>query len=197
MRSRMKGLGAALAVAAVLALIVAACAGRGDDGGGDGVASLSAATSTTAAGGNGGQTKDPQDAALEFAKCMRANGVPDFPDPQIENGGASIRIGPGEDVNPRDPKVRKAHEACRGKLVAGGQGPAPDDPAMEAAALEFAKCMRANGVPDFPDPQTEAAGGPGLLIGPDSGIDPNSPTFKAAEKTCRPKLNMPSREENP
>jgi hypothetical protein len=196
MRSRMKGLGAALAVAAVLALIVAACAGRGDDGGGDGVASLSGATSTTAAGGNDGQARNPQDAALEFARCMRANGVPEFPDPQFEDGGL-IRIGPGEGPKPGDPRLRKAQQACRGKLLAGGVGRGPADPAMQAAELEFAKCMRANGVPDFPDPQTEEAGGPGLLIGPDSGIDPNSPAFKAAQKACRSKLVAPSREANP
>jgi len=38
--------------------------------------------------------------------------------------------------------------------------------------LAFARCMRAHGVPKFPDP-----GGP---IGPGSGFDPGSPSFQAA-----------------
>ncbi len=42
-------------------------------------------------------------------------------------------------------------------------------------SLAFARCMRAHGVPDFPDPN----GQPGQL-GPGSGIDPNSPQFQSA-----------------
>ena len=41
--------------------------------------------------------------------------------------------------------------------------------------VEFAKCMRANGVPNFPDP----TGTPGQL-GPDSGVDPGAPAYLAA-----------------
>ena len=41
--------------------------------------------------------------------------------------------------------------------------------------IEFAKCMRANGVPSFPDPTGE----PGQL-GPNSGVDPGSPAYLAA-----------------
>lgn len=41
--------------------------------------------------------------------------------------------------------------------------------------LAFARCMRANGVPAFPDPN-----GQGGQLGPGSGIDPSSPQFQAA-----------------
>jgi hypothetical protein len=41
--------------------------------------------------------------------------------------------------------------------------------------VDFAKCMRANGVPNFPDPNGQAG-----QLGPDSGIDPNSPQFQSA-----------------
>ncbi|WP_203922994.1 hypothetical protein [Rugosimonospora africana] len=48
--------------------------------------------------------------------------------------------------------------------------------------VEFAACMRAHGVPNFPDPN----GQPGQL-GPNSGIDPGSPQFQAAiNGPCRP-----------
>jgi len=46
---------------------------------------------------------------------------------------------------------------------------------------EFAECMRANGVPNFPDPTGE----PGQL-GPDSGIDPGSQAYRdAIDGPCR------------
>jgi type IV secretory pathway TrbL component len=41
--------------------------------------------------------------------------------------------------------------------------------------VAFAECMRAHGVPKFPDPN-----GSGTELGPDSGIDPTSATFQAA-----------------
>jgi hypothetical protein len=48
-------------------------------------------------------------------------------------------------------------------------------------AAKFAACMRKHGVPNFPDPSGRGA----LTIGPSSGIDLNSPTFQAAQQTCR------------
>lgn len=42
-------------------------------------------------------------------------------------------------------------------------------------SLAFARCMRAHGVPDFPDPDGQAG-----QLGPGSGIDPNSPQFQSA-----------------
>ena len=54
-----------------------------------------------------------------------------------------------------------------------------------AAAIAFAKCMRSNGVPNFPDPtfQTGPGGGLGVRIG-GPGIDPSSPAFKSAQQAC-------------
>ncbi|MGH3191316.1 MAG: hypothetical protein ACRDPY_20580 [Streptosporangiaceae bacterium] len=42
-------------------------------------------------------------------------------------------------------------------------------------SLAFARCMRAHGVPNFPDPNGQAG-----QLGPASGIDPSSPRFQAA-----------------
>jgi hypothetical protein len=42
--------------------------------------------------------------------------------------------------------------------------------------------MRKNGVLNFPDPQLTPGGR--LLIRITSDVDPNSPTFKAAQKKC-------------
>jgi hypothetical protein len=48
-------------------------------------------------------------------------------------------------------------------------------------SLAFARCMRAHGVPKFPDPNSSAA-----QLGPGSGVNPASSTFQAAlNGSCR------------
>jgi hypothetical protein len=60
------------------------------------------------------------------------------------------------------------------------------DPAdTQEAVLAFAACMRENGV-DMADPTFDADGNMegGLGFGPDSGIDPRSDEFQAAQEAC-------------
>lgn len=47
------------------------------------------------------------------------------------------------------------------------------------AGIKVADCMRSHGVPNFPDP---SHGGGGIQL--PSGINPQSPAFQAAQKTC-------------
>ena len=56
-----------------------------------------------------------QDKMLEFAKCMRDNGV-DFPDPDFSGGGGRIQIGGPGGIDPSS------------KDVPGGPGGLPVDP---------------------------------------------------------------------
>jgi hypothetical protein len=57
-----------------------------------------------------------------------------------------------------------------------GQGAGnPGQRSSGSYSLAFTKCMRAHGVPDFPDPDGQAG-----QLGPGSGIDPNSPQFQSA-----------------
>jgi hypothetical protein len=51
----------------------------------------------------------------------------------------------------------------------------------ESGGRAFAACMRSHGVPNFPDPSS----GGGINIGPRSGINPDSPQFQSAERTCQ------------
>ncbi|MDQ3728186.1 MAG: hypothetical protein M3355_01205 [Actinomycetota bacterium] len=57
---------------------------------------------------------------------------------------------------------------------------APSEEAQEAS-LKFVECMRENGI-DMEDPEP---GMTGVTIDADSGIDVDSPEFKAAEEACR------------
>jgi hypothetical protein len=77
---------------------------------------------------NGGRPTAAQSAklrsqALAMARCMRSHGVPNFPDPQFQNGGAEvgIRIG-GTGINPRSPAFQAAQRAC-GSIFGGAPKP--------------------------------------------------------------------------
>lgn len=54
--------------------------------------------------------------ALAFSACVRKHGVPDFPDPTFgADGNAGIRlIGSSGDLNPNDPTLLAALQACHG-----------------------------------------------------------------------------------
>ncbi|MDW5324482.1 hypothetical protein [Plantactinospora sp. KLBMP9567] len=106
---------------------------------------------------------------------MRDNGLPNFPDPEIGDGAIRMRAPDGTDRA----KLEAAHKKCQEYLPSGGEPPRLD-PQAQQRMREYARCMRENGVPRFPDP--EADGGIRIEGGPD--LDPQSETFKAAERAC-------------
>ncbi len=133
---------------------------------------------------------------LAFARCMRASGVPNFPDPG-SNGRGGILIqqrdragsGPSMTVNGVSvsaPAFQSAMRTCRKYLPNGGKPTVAQSAKLRASALAMSKCMRAHGVPNFPDPTFNGGpgGGLGLRLTPD--VNPNSPAFQAAQKICQP-----------
>jgi hypothetical protein len=163
-----------------LALALAACGGSPE---GDRVASLSGDNATgTTAGAAKTPSKDPQQAALDFARCMRGHGI-DMPDPEVdEQGRIRVRVGrdsPGGGARPDPKKLEAAQQAC-GSLMGGGDGDRQLDPAERDAMVAFAKCMREHGI-DMPDPTGE-----GLMLRRDGkdGPDPGSEKFQEAEQAC-------------
>jgi hypothetical protein len=195
-------------VAVALSLLVAGCGGGGKS---PGVANVSTTTTSTAhssspannrsaSGGptlSGGSPStspgagrssqfamavgNPQK-ALKFSECMRANGEPSFPDP---NGQGVIQ---GSGIDPSSAAFQKAQKACV-KYMGGGRPPSPVQQAKaQADALAFSQCMRSHGVPDFPDPKFSSGGGISISLNGrgGSGLDPDSPIFQKAQKTCQP-----------
>jgi len=170
---------APLAIVVALVLLTTACSSDDD---GESVATLGDGESTTSS--TPASDQDLEGALLAFAECMRDEGV-NVPDPQIdEDGRLTFGAGAGN-IDPNDPDVQAAFEACQDELPDFGQG-IRFDPEQEAAfqdaQLEFARCMRENGV-EIPDPT-----GDGIMLGPDSGIDPTDPDVQAALEECRPIL---------
>jgi hypothetical protein len=149
-------------------------------------------------GGGSGSAKSNQDkafeGALKFSQCMRDHGI-DMPDPQrVGTGGIKLS---GGKVRMNDPKMQAAQKACQKYMQVGGGEKL--DPAKRAklqeAALNYARCMRQQGV-NMPDPKMASNGGLTFQGGPSAkgenhagpgkgfGINPDSPKFKAADKTC-------------
>jgi hypothetical protein len=159
----------------VLGLLAAlALAGCGGARKGNGVATAGSAGQARA---SATPTTGGDDHGIRFSQCMRANGVPDFPDPKVGTGGGiSIDAPAGADPT----KVDAAMQKCKPYLPNGGE-PTKADPAVVAQLRKFSQCMRDHGVPKFPDPTDE-----GLQVDNSKlGIDPESPTFKAAEQACQ------------
>lgn len=158
---------------ALLALALTAC---GDGGERDGVATLASGGPSASASASVGI----EDAFREYAKCMRANGV-DLPDPDEDGGGLVM----APSAAPRE--VQEADAKC-GPILKNAvrDNPKLNDPAMADRALEFARCMRANGI-DMPDPGTDGSikkpvdGHPGTVTLP---FDPEDPKFREAQQAC-------------
>jgi hypothetical protein len=185
----MRRLWKTLALASALSLGLAACSAGARD---DGVATLGDAEGSGAKA-SASPSVDPEDALAEFAECMRDNGIEDFPDPQIdENGGITISGPAGGDEGPPSDQdiedLEAAMEACQ-DLLPQGLGPGEisqeDQAAFQDAMLEYAQCMRDQGI-DFPDPDFSEGGG---FIGGAEGFDPEDPDFQAADEVCRPILD--------
>ncbi|MFI8849368.1 hypothetical protein [Streptomyces sp. 891-h] len=167
-----------LPAAAVLltGALLTGCGGDSSDGGGERDSAREAPGDDGARGDAGKQF----DKALEYAQCMRDNGVEDFPDPKQEGGG--IRIG-GPGIDRGSAAFEKAEEACRDKAPQmGGGGGKPLDSKKVAA---WATCMRENGLDDFPDPAVNGSVMQIDLSG--TGIKPTDKAFQDAQKACRDK----------
>jgi len=117
---------------------------------------------------------------VAFAKCMRAHGVPDFPDeptrPPATNGTQPAPAGNGG-INPTAPAYQTASKDCHSLAPATKVSQTQSDQMMEAQ-LKFAACMRTNGVPDYPDPSSNGTGTD------NAGVNLAAPAVQRAERVC-------------
>jgi hypothetical protein len=153
----------------VVLLGAAACAEPADDG----VATAGGETTSSSATGPAPAT-DRAERQRQYAECLRQHGI------EVADAEA------GKDVEVRDTDTEAAKEAAR-----ACQRYAPDSDAAKAgqdvAALrEYASCMRANGVVEFPDPDPD-----GELSIPKTIL--NSPEFDAADRACTSESAKPGK----
>ena len=185
---------AALAVAAASGL--AACGGSSSPHvaslGNSGNSDSGRASFTTGGAGGSSATAlaktNPTVLVDQWADCMRAHGDPNQADPSIDaNRDIVITWDPAipggyNGTNKSGQGNSGPGQFCRSYLNAaqlalqGGHRPKPPD---QATVEKFSECMRANGIPDFPDP---TANGLSLNVGGD--LTASNPTFQNASKLC-------------
>jgi hypothetical protein len=123
---------------------------------------------------------------IEFSACIRAHGLPNFPDPQSEAAGGGY---PSGSLNPYidgasndyTPQFQEAEKHCASLALASGfvmtQAQNQQIIKQEIAAVD---CMRKRGVPDMPDPTAQGA----MDLPPGVHLDIDSQQFKTAAKLC-------------
>jgi hypothetical protein len=130
--------------------------------------------------------------SLRFTRCVRADGVPNFPDAP-SNGGYGVKSFAQQShddtisingVSVNAPAFRSAMAKCQHYLP---QPPAPTTSQLatiRTLMVTWAKCMRSHGLPDFGDP-TITADGHRIMHGQ---FDIDSPAYESARQACDPQL---------
>ena len=171
--SRHPLIAASVVAATALALLAAGCGGGGSPRVAN-VASTTTAAATTA-----------QNGAVAFTRCMRSNGVANFPDPPPI--GSRIAKPTLQQLGVSDSKFQAAASACNHLLPNGGsdtQQTAQQKRTRLADELSFARCMRNHGVNRFPDPT--AQGDLSVEMVQAQGINVHSPAVLQAVQACLP-----------
>ena len=143
--------------------------------------SSQAATATTA---------QPDRVAVwrELIRCVRANGMPNLPDPQFDQSGEPQFPG----GNPAEPpeRARRACEHIHNRLPPSPRREETQTTADAPTLLRFGRCMREHGLADFPDPGSDGVfrlGGTNArreLYGVGAQKGPQSPRAVAAMEAC-------------
>jgi hypothetical protein len=133
------------------------------------VTALGASVAIAACGGSsssGAKSASTANTGVQFATCVRAHGVPDYPDPRARK----ITV----DTHTLSESSRVVDAALAKCQKFQGSSPTADLPRLSDAqltkvqrgAVAYSKCIRAHGFPDFPDEEvTRGPGGRGFAVG--------------------------------
>lgn len=171
---------AAIIATAALVLLATACSGRPSATGG-----------APAAGGSASPS------AVAYSQCMRTHSVPNFPDP---TGNGQVPKASAQQLGVSASRLQAAQRACQhlypvnggsvlqqeNQCYVAGDCSAALVQLMLNAARRFSRCMRSDGVPNFPDPTNDQ----GRIVFNISaqGISDSmshSPQFTAKLNTCQ------------
>lgn len=118
------------------------------------------------------------------ARCMRAHGIQNFPDPRSD-GGNTVSSSPGSStitiagIAFSGPAFEQAEKLC--DPLGLGTGPPPITEATKRKLIGFADCMRHHGLTQWPDPTFPPGGGIQQGGGPYNRGDPK---VQVAAKAC-------------
>jgi hypothetical protein len=143
---------AAAIVAATVLVLLAACGGP---------------SATGAAGSPSAGRSASSPSAVAYAHCVRAHGVPGYPDPDT-NG--ALPKGSAQQWGVSSSQLQAAEHDCQALYPANGgaiqqcetTGVCPQAVVQQALTLmrAYARCMRSHGVPRWPDPTLDSEGRP-------------------------------------
>jgi hypothetical protein len=176
---------------AVAAIALAACG----DSRSPQVASLRTSSGDAAGSGSGNDSPsttrpkgNPTALLDEWATCMHSHGDPNQADPTVDAYGV-ININIPASAEDLSNAVHAGADPCN-RYVAAAQSAlraahpvAP--PPNQAEGLKYVRCMRANGVSNYPYPTGNTTNFNG------TGVDPNSPLVQNVNKLCGKKLGLP------
>jgi hypothetical protein len=168
---------AAIITTTALAVLATACGGHAPAPGSNPRGSASSA--------NAGSSVNSQ--LVAFSHCVRSRGVPTFPDPQP--GADNAKFPSAQQLGVGSSTLNAAENACQHLLPVGvdDQFPAAEVPLLLRGMRRFSQCMRAHGVPNWPDPSTDAEGRPFFDISGHgfSLRQAHSPQLGAKEAACQ------------
>jgi hypothetical protein len=140
----------------------------------------------------GGSAAAPS--AVGYSHCMRSHGVLNYPDPS--SGGQVPKANP-QQLGVSTSQLQAAQRACQhlypgnGALGASlrqceetGNCPQVMVHRVMNSMLAFSRCMRAHGVPNWPDPTLDSEGRPGFNLVPIHGTNWNSPQIQNKIYEC-------------
>jgi hypothetical protein len=179
---------AAAALALLGALVLSGCSSPG----GPTVPALGSASAPGNAAASGGASRAAKVHAV--AQCIRTHGAPTYQEPVIDAAGHVY-----SDTRSLDRLSRSALDeldrSCGGLAAAAGFSPTdepPAPPALVAAGVRSAQCLRQNGLPSMHDPTSTSAYTPGHGFGLRAADLPNNgalgkadPAVQRAFTACR------------
>lgn len=196
-----------LRVAAAVTVALLTLGGCGNEPSSPTVPRLSGGTGASAGAGTGsrngqnpnavgGDSSAARRAKLHAAaECIRKHGAPNYQDPVLTTDGFVYT----DDVSLRSleqTQLTAVDTACGDLIRAANfamrdQGPPP--PKVIQAGVRSAQCLRANGLPDYPDPTADSPFVPGKGFGLEPSAIPaggkTNPTVRRALLACRQLLN--------
>ena len=146
---------------------------------------------------NAGGAAPQPDKLRAAADCIRSHGVPSYQDPVVDSAG-HVYTDSRSIQNLSSTQSQAIEQACSSLIAAAGFSPAdepPAPPALVAAGVKAALCLRANGLPDYRDPTSRTPFTPGHGFGLTANELPNNgalgkqdPALQRAFKACSKQL---------
>ena len=159
--------------------------------------------SSSGSNASAGPSNDDRRAQLKSAAdCIRSHGAPSYQDPVVDPAG-QVYTDARTIENLSDSQMNAIEQACGTLIAAAGFSPAdeaPATPALVSAGVKAARCLRANGLPDYRDPTSTSQFTPGHGFALTSDELPNGgalgkadPALQRAFTACRKELDAETR----